>query len=29
MSDKTTYINVPEVVGVFDTFETMQKAIYD
>lgn len=29
MSDKTTYINVPEVVGVFETFETMQKAIYD
>jgi hypothetical protein len=29
MSGKTTYINVPEVVGVFDTFETMQKAIYD
>ncbi len=29
MPAKTTYIDVPEVVGVFDTFEAMQKAIYD
>ena len=29
MPGKTTYIDVPEVVGVFDTFESMQKAIYD
>ena len=26
---RTTYINVPEAVGVFDSFETLQKAIYD
>jgi hypothetical protein len=26
---KTTYINVPEAVGVFDSFETLQAAIYD
>lgn len=25
----TTYINVPEAVGIFDTFESLQKAIYD
>nr|WP_309503863.1 hypothetical protein [uncultured Roseovarius sp.] len=25
----TTYINVPEAVGVFDSFETLQAAIYD
>lgn len=29
MTEKTTYINVPEVVGVFDTFESMQAAMYD
>lgn len=29
MSDKTTYIDVPEVVGVFDSFDVMQQAIYD
>lgn len=29
MTEKTTYINVPEVVGVFDTFEKMQAAMYD
>lgn len=29
MPAKTTYIDVPEVVGVFDTYEAMQKAIYD
>ena len=34
MTDKqdthpTTYINVPEAVGVFDSFETLQQAIYD
>ena len=26
---KTTYINVPEAVGVFDTFEAQQAAFYD
>ncbi|SFR06317.1 hypothetical protein [Poseidonocella sedimentorum] len=26
---RTTYIDVPEAVGVFDKFETLQKAIYD
>lgn len=26
---KTTYIDVPEAVGVFDSFENLQKAIYD
>lgn len=25
----TTYINIPEAVGIFETFETLQKAIYD
>jgi len=25
----TTYINVPEAVGIFETFESLQKAIYD
>ena len=25
----TTFINVPEAVGVFDSFETLQAAIYD
>ena len=25
----TTYIDVPEAVGVFDSFETLQAAIYD
>jgi VIT1/CCC1 family predicted Fe2+/Mn2+ transporter len=25
----TTYINIPEAVGIFDTFESLQKAIYD
>lgn len=25
----TTYINVPEAVGIFDTFESLQKAVYD
>ena len=25
----TTYINVPEAVGIFDTFEGLQKAVYD
>ncbi|MDA3858128.1 MAG: hypothetical protein PF480_07810 [Roseovarius sp.] len=25
----STYINVPEAVGVFDSFETLQAAIYD
>lgn len=25
----TTYINIPEAVGVFDSFETLQAAIYD
>ncbi|MGC8201430.1 hypothetical protein ACP2AV_01880 [Aliiroseovarius sp. PTFE2010] len=25
----TTYINVPEAVGVFDSFDTLQQAIYD
>ncbi len=25
----STYINVPEAVGVFDSFETLQQAIYD
>jgi len=25
----TTYIDVPEAVGIFDTFESLQKAIYD
>ncbi|MDF1669234.1 MAG: hypothetical protein P1U83_06450 [Roseovarius sp.] len=34
MTDKqnahpTTYINVPEAVGVFDSFETLQQAVYD
>jgi len=27
--DKTTYIDIPEAVGVFDSFETLQQAIYD
>jgi hypothetical protein len=27
--DHTTYINIPEAVGVFDSFETLQAAIYD
>ena len=26
---KTTYINIPEAVGVFDTFEALQAAYYD
>ncbi|MGB3247073.1 MAG: hypothetical protein WBB25_21275 [Sulfitobacter sp.] len=26
---KTTYINIPEAVGVFDSFESLQAAIYD
>jgi hypothetical protein len=26
---KTTYINIPEAVGVFDTFEAQQAAFYD
>lgn len=26
---RTTVINVPEAVGVFDSFETLQQAIYD
>jgi len=26
---KTTYINIPEAVGVFDTIETQQAAFYD
>lgn len=26
---KTTVINIPEAVGVFDTFEDLQKAFYD
>jgi len=26
---QTTYINVPEAVGIFDTFESLQKAVYD
>ncbi|OIQ31588.1 MAG: hypothetical protein BM562_06975 [Alphaproteobacteria bacterium MedPE-SWcel] len=26
---RTTYINVPEAVGVFNSFETLQQAIYD
>jgi VIT1/CCC1 family predicted Fe2+/Mn2+ transporter len=25
----TTYIDVPEAVGIFDTFEDLQKAVYD
>lgn len=25
----TTYIDVPEAVGIFDTFESLQKAVYD
>ena len=25
----TTYINVPEAVGIFDSSETLQAAIYD
>lgn len=25
----TTVINIPEAVGVFDTFEDLQKAFYD
>lgn len=25
----TTFINVPEAVGIFDTFEGLQKAVYD
>jgi hypothetical protein len=28
-SSKTTYINVPEAVGVFDTFAAQQAAFYD
>ncbi len=28
-SHPTTYINIPEAVGVFDSFETLQAAIYD
>ncbi|MGO4910330.1 hypothetical protein ACEN2J_18630 [Pseudorhodobacter sp. W20_MBD10_FR17] len=28
-TDHTTYINIPEAVGVFDNFETLQAAIYD
>ncbi|WP_299788375.1 hypothetical protein [uncultured Marivita sp.] len=28
-SHRTTYINIPEAVGVFDSFETLQQAIYD
>lgn len=28
-TDKTTYINIPEAVGVFDTFEAQQAAFYD
>ncbi|TDE40781.1 hypothetical protein [Antarcticimicrobium sediminis] len=27
--DKTTFIDIPEAVGVFDSFETLQQAIYD
>jgi VIT1/CCC1 family predicted Fe2+/Mn2+ transporter len=26
---RTTYIDVPEAVGIFDTFEGLQKAVYD
>ncbi len=29
MTGTTSYINVPEVVGVFDSFETLQAAVYD
>ena len=28
-SQQTTYINIPEAVGVFDSVETVQAAIYD
>ncbi len=28
-SEHTTVINIPEAVGVFDSFETLQKAFYD
>jgi hypothetical protein len=28
-SEKTTVIDIPEAVGVFDTFETLQTAFYD
>ncbi len=28
-TDHTTYINIPEAVGVFDSVETLQAAIYD
>lgn len=28
-SHRTTYIDVPEAVGLFDSFETLQAAIYD
>jgi hypothetical protein len=28
-SHRTTYIDVPEAVGVFDSFETLQGAVYD
>jgi len=27
--EQTTYINIPEAVGVFDSFEALQAAIYD
>lgn len=27
--EPTTFINVPEAVGIFDTFEDLQKAVYD
>lgn len=26
---RTTYINIPEAVGIFETFESLQKAVYD
>ncbi len=28
-ASKTTYINIPEAVGVFDTLEAQQAAFYD
>ena len=28
-NDETTYIDVPEAVGIFDTFEAQQAAFYD
>lgn len=29
MTDKTTYIDIPEAVGVFDSSDALQQAIYD